>query len=621
MQPPAFLLSVHHDGSARYVSNPYPALDETVTLRVRTGKDAPIRAILMRTVPDGEQHFTQLKVVSQDQACQWWQVELSVAMPVVSYRFVLVTDQGPWTYNAAGLHPFQPTDYNDFRLVADYAAPRWANTSVFYQIFPDRFADGDPSNNLQPGEQVAGNYAAEARAWDEPPSRTNGSFQFYGGDLPGIVQRLPYLQDLGINALYLNPIFRAPSVHKYDVSDFEQVDPHFGGNTALAALRQALNVHGMRLMLDIVPNHCGVTHPWFQDALADPNSEWGDCFIFTRHPDYVSWLGVPTLPKLNYRSQALREYMYAGQDSIFRRWLRPPYSIDGWRVDVANMLGQYRATRLNADVTRGIRAAVKAENTEAYLLAENFFDATGQLQGDQYDANMNYRGFTVPVWEWLNEQRIRHPSITEEFLMPTRLSTYGLTHAWQTFRAPIPWVIMLQQFTLIDSHDTARIRSLVGGNERLHRLAAVLQFTYPGIPCIFYGDEVGLEGSDATSARRTMPWNEAEWDHHLRAFYRQLISLRRSSSALATGGFQMLYGDEDTIAFLRDAEDEQLVVVGYRGEQERSAGSLPVAHGAIADGTHCRELLTGVEAVVQDGHLPLPAMLQGPAIWHMTNVT
>ena len=617
MHPPAFLDAVHHDSSARYVSNPYPALGETITLRVRAAPDAPIRAILMRTVPDGEQHFTRLESVSRDNACQWWQVQLEVSMPVVTYRFVLVTDHGPWIYNGAGLHPYQPTDYHDFRLVADYAAPVWATSSVFYQIFPDRFADGDSGNNPRAAEWVYRDQAVEARDWDEPPGRANPSLEFYGGDLPGIVQRLPYLQDLGINALYLNPIFHAPSVHKYDVTDFEQVDPHFGGNMALAALRRALSERGMRLILDIVPNHCGVTHPWFQAALADPHSESSDHFIFTQHPDYVSWLGVPTLPKLNYQSRKLREYMYAGANSIFRRWLRPPYSIDGWRVDVANMLGQYRATRLNADVARGIRAAVKQENAEAYLLAENFFDATGQLQGDQYDANMNYRGFTVPLWEWLTEQRIRHPSITEEFMMPTRLSTAGLTQAWQTFRAPLPWVIALQQFTLIDSHDTARIRSLVGGNDRLHRLAAVLQFTYPGIPCVLYGDEIGLAGADATAARRAMPWDEAQWDRDLQAFYRRLIALRRSSGALATGGFQLLHTDDDTVAFLRDAADEQLIVVGYRGEAERPAGLLPVAHGAIADGTRCMELLSGAEAIVQDGHLPLPPMPQGAAIWRI----
>jgi alpha-glucosidase len=526
-----------------------------------------------------------------------------------------VTEHGPWSYNGAGLHPYQPTDYNDFRLIADYSAPSWSSTSVFYQIFPDRFADGDPANNPHTGAWVYRGHRVEARAWNERPGRSNPSLEFYGGDLKGIEQRLPYLQDLGVNVLYLNPVFRAPSVHKYDVTDFEQVDPHFGGNAALASLRQALSAGGMRLILDIVPNHCGVEHPFFQAALADPHGEQSDHFIFPRHPEYVSWLGVPTLPKLNYRSHRLRAYMYAGPDSIFRRWLRPPYSIDGWRVDVANMLGQYRETRLNAEVTQGIRAAVKEENPEAYLLAENFFDATGQLQGDQYDANMNYRGFTVPLWEWLNEQRIRHPSITEEFLMPTRLSTYGLVQAWQAFRAPIPWVIALQQFALIDSHDTARIRSLVGGNNRLYRLAAVLQFTYPGIPCVFYGDEIGLEGSDATTARRTMPWNAEQWDHDLQSFYRRMIALRRSSAALATGGFQMLHADDDTVAFLRDTDDEQLIVVGYRGEQERGAGLLPVAHGAIPDGTRLEEVLTGVEAVVVDGHLPLPAMSQGPAIW------
>lgn len=613
--PPDLLHSVHHDGSARYVSNPYPRLGEVVTLRVRAAPAAPIRAILMRTVPDGEQHFTRLTLAAQETACHWYSVQLEVTMPLVNYRFVLVTPQGMWSYNGTGLHAFQPTDYDDFRLIADYSAPHWATQSVFYQIFPDRFADGDPGTNPRTGAPAYADHVVEAREWHEPPGHIHPSYEFYGGDLPGITQRLPYLQALGINALYLNPIFTAPSVHKYDVADFEQVDPHFGGNQALAELRQALSARDMRLMLDIVPNHCGANHPWFQAALADPHSDQSDHFIFTAHPEYVSWLGVHTLPKLNYNSQALREYMYAGPNSIFRRWLRPPYSIDGWRVDVANMLGNYRADRLNAEVTHGIRTAVKAENPAAYLLSENFFDASGQLQGNQYDANMNYRGFTVPLWEWLNQQRLRHPSITEELIPSTRLSTEGLTQAWQAFRAPIPWVIALQQFALIDSHDTARIRSMVGGNDRLHRLAAVLQFTYPGIPCVLYGDEIGLEGRDATSTRCTMPWDEAAWNHDLLAFYQQIIALRRTSAALAIGGFQLLYTDDDTLAFQRDTNEEVIVVVGYRGQAERPAGRLPVAHATIADGTYFTELLSGVAAVVEAGTLPLPAMQQGPALW------
>jgi alpha-glucosidase len=616
MHLPPYLRSIHHDGSARYVSNSYPRLGETVTLRLRTAPDAPIRQILLRTLPDGEQAFAALTPQPPDAAHRWWTVPLVVSMPTMAYRFVLLTDDGLWTYNGTGLHEYTPTDYHDFRLLADYDPPRWVERSVFYQIFPDRFADGDPANNVKTGEWVYRDCPVQARGWDEPPGQGNPSLEFYGGDLQGIGERLPYLEELGVNALYLNPIFTAPSVHRYDVSDYTTVDPHLGGNAALADLRRATRERDMRIMLDIVPNHCGVEHPWFQEAHANRESAWSDHFIFHEHPhDYASWLNVKTLPKLDYRSAALRDAMYAAPDSVFRHWLRPPYSIDGWRVDVANMLGQHGATQIGDEVARGIRSAVKAENPDAYLISENFFDATGQLQGDQYDGNMNYRGFTVPLWDWLNEQRQRHAAFGAETNLGVALSTGGMASAWAAFRAPVPWAIVRQQFTLIDSHDTARIRSLVGGNDALHRLAAVLQFTYPGVPCVYYGDEIGLEAAEANAARQTMPWDEARWDHDLRRFYQRLIALRRTSPALIDGGFHLLHTDGDTIAFMRDTDEQQIVVVGYRGSKTRSAQQLPAAHAALADGTLFRELFSGEQATVRDGALPLPPMEQGAAIW------
>ncbi|HUS16703.1 MAG TPA: alpha-amylase family glycosyl hydrolase [Chloroflexia bacterium] len=615
MTPPSMLTSVHHDGSRLYVSNPCPRFGETVQLRVRLDAAVPVRTIALRTLPDGEQHWTPMTISTQDAGCQWWDVELSVTMPLVTYRFVLHTDVGVWTLNGTGLHAHTPTDHDDFRLIADYEPSAWVRGSVFYQIFPDRFADGDPTSNVQTGEWHYRGKPVVARAWDTLPSHEHASLEFYGGDLAGIQQRLSYLTDLGVNALYLTPIFRAPSVHRYDVTDFEEVDAHLGGNAALVALRGALDAQQMRLLLDIVPNHCGVAHPWFVEAQADPTSPYREYFIWTSGPDeYVGWLGVRTLPKLNYRSAALREYMYAGPQSIFRRWMRLPFAIDGWRVDVANMIGQYRQTRLGGEVTRGIRAAVKAENPQAYLIGENFFDATEQLQGDQYDGNMNYRGFTVPLWEWLYPQPLPAAGFGNGVLRE-RLTTADLVATWAAFRAPIPYTIALQQFNLVDSHDTARIHTLAGGRRGLHQLAAAIQLTYPGVPCIYYGDEVGLAAADSIEARRTMPWDEAGWDHALRVDYQHLIALRRSSPALAEGGFQVLHIGPDTLAYLRDAGSERVILVAYRGEAERAAESLPVADGAIPDGTRFREVLTGAEARVSGGCLPLPAMQQGVFVW------
>ncbi len=355
--------SVHHDGSPRYVVTRKDSSGTGVTLRLRAGLDAPIEHVFLRTYPDGEQDLAPMRLVSMDAIDRWWEVEYRLSMPSTNYRFFLITSEGGWWLTAAGMVRHNPTDATDFKILARHHSPSWLQGSVFYQIFPDRFADGDPSNNVRSAEYLRYGKPVVARSWGERPNPKTGGTEFFGGDLQGIVQHLDYLEELGVSALYLTPIFTAPSNHKYDVADYKQVDPHFGGDAALLALRQVLDERGMRLMLDIVPNHCGVTHPWFLAAQADPTAQTAEFFTFHRRPDdYESWLGVRSLPKLNYRSERLREVMYAGQDSIMRYWLRPPFRADGWRIDVANMLARQGESQLGHKIGRGIRRAVKAES-------------------------------------------------------------------------------------------------------------------------------------------------------------------------------------------------------------------------------------------------------------------
>lgn len=609
------LAAIHHDGSSRYLSEPQPQLGATVELRLRVPCAAPITEIFVRTEPDGEEWFQPLTPGATAADAQWWTTALRITMPVTHYRFLIIAEDGLWWYTAAGLVPHQPTDYNDFRLLADYTAPSWVADAVFYQIFPDRFADGDPASNVRSGEWECGGHVVQARAWDETPGASNPSYEFYGGDLPGIVERLPYLTDLGVNALYLTPIFTAPSVHRYDVADYTEVDPHLGGTAALVSLREALRASAMRLVLDIVPNHCGSTHAWFSAALADPQAASAAFFRFNEHPhSYESWLGVRSLPKLNYRSAALRDAMYGAPDSAMRRWLQPPYNIDGWRVDVANMLGRSGADQLNLEIIREMRAALKADNPDSYLISENFFDATAQLQGDGWDANMNYSGFTKPVWHWLGHQVV--PDSTQpgrRRVSAHRFATEALAQTWNAFRAPVPWQISRQQFNILSSHDTPRLRTIVGDTAR-QRVAAALQFCYPGVPCIYYGDEIGLEGDSATLARATMPWDQRRWDHDLRSFYQALIALRRSSPALQHGGFEIVLAEEDTLAFLRDAPEEQVIVVARRSATMQPP-LLALAERGIADGRVFTELFSGTSATVAQGQLALPAQGLTATIW------
>jgi len=484
---------------------------------------------------------------------------------------------------------------------------------VFYQIFPDRFFDGDPGNNVRPGQYSYAGAPSLASPWGQPPHPAwpQSMVEFFGGDLQGIERKLDYIAGLGVDALYLNPIFTAISNHRYDVTDYFSVDPHLGGDQALVALRQATRSAGIRLVLDVVPNHCGVMHPWFQEARRDSHASTADYFTFHKHPDdYEAWLGVRSLPKLNYRSQGLRDVMYGPGDSVFRHWLRPPFAIDGWRLDVANMLARQGADQLGLEVGSQIRQAVKAENPDAYLLGENFFDASEQLQGDLWDAAMNYSGFYRPLLHWLTGFKITWHGRPVYRDAADPWPTRALLDSWQAHRATIPWAIARQQFNLLGSHDTPRFLELLDGDLARLRLAVGLLMTYPGTPCVYYGNEIGLVGD----TRACMPWDPAAWDHELREFHQQLIHLRRSSPALIAGGFQELLATEDTLAFLRDAEVEQIIVVARRNPVQ-SAVELDAVAAGLPDGLRLHEVLSRQVAIVTHGHLHLPPMPVGIAIW------
>ncbi|MBI5965993.1 MAG: maltodextrin glucosidase [Chloroflexi bacterium] len=620
---PTYLSSIHHDGSRRYVKSPSADLQlgDEINIRLRSATDAPIERILLRTCPDGEQFFAEMKIEETSSACTWWQATLHLAMPMTSYRFLLFTSDGIWWYNGSGPHRYVPTDAEDFRLLADYVSPSWLRDSVFYQIFPDRFADGEPASNVREGEFEYQGIKSRARNWGEAQSNwPEAMVEFYGGDLPGVEQHLDYLTDLGVNAIYLNPIFTAYSNHRYDVIDYFNVDPHLGGDSALISLRRATAERGMRFILDIVPNHSGVEHPWFKAALQDANSPTADYFTFHQHPDqYESWLGVRSLPKLNYRSKNLRETIYSGVDSVFRHWLKPPYSVDGWRVDVANMLARHGKDQLEAEVWAGIRQAVKEENPSAYLLGENFFDGSSQLQGDHLDASMNYFGFSNPVGFWLNHFEVNQHAEPRNVRSSVPWPTQALVDSWQASRASIPWQIARQQFNLLGSHDTPRIINILNHDHAKNRLAVAFLMTYVGVPCIYYGDEIGMSGRDALEARNCMVWDSTQWDSGLRAFYQTLIKLRRTSPALIDGGFQVLLAEENVLAYLRDTDEEQIIVIGNRGSVEYPAGLLPVRLGAISDGTTFRELFSGQTSTVINGNLPLPTLPAGVQIWRTSS--
>ena len=438
---------------------------------------------------------------------------------------------------------------------------------VFYQIFPDRFARSSSRDAEQ--DKVYYHHAAGQeivlRDWDEPVTAQAGGSTFYGGDLDGISEKLPYLKKLGVTALYLNPVFTAPSVHKYDTEDYRHVDPQFGGDQALMRLRQKTQQQGMRLVLDGVFNHSGDSHTWFDryqrgsgGACHNPESPWRDWYSFSPDGVALDWLGYASLPKLDYQSESLVNEIYRGEDSIVRHWLKAPWNMDGWRLDVVHMLGEAGGARNNLKHVAGIVQAAKETQPEAYVFGEHFGDARQWLQADAEDAAMNYRGFTFPLWGFLANTDISYD--------PQQIDAQTCMAWMENYRAGLSHQQQLRMFNQLDSHDTARFKSLLGNDVARLPLAVVWLFSWPGVPCIYYGDEVGLDGDNDPFCRKTFPWQAEKQDVTLLALYQRMAKLRHSIPALRYGGCQVVYAEDNVVVFLRVYQQQRVLVAINRGE-------------------------------------------------------
>ena len=526
--------------------------DLQVLVRVKLPVDVALESAYIRSEPDNEEHLSPMQLVSKDTIWQIWEgvLKLDTSHEVTLYAFKFLSNQQYWLSEAGVTHYFPERDTH-YRYNLHYQAATWVWSQVFYQIFPERFCDGDASNNVKAGEYLYQGKPVVAKTWDELPERKQGPREFYGGDLEGIQQRLDYLQDLGVTALYLNPIFTSPSSHKYDTIDYDHVDPHFGGDEAFTKLCGELKQRNMRLILDAVVNHTSERHPWFDrygehetlGAYQSKESASRGFYIFeSDDPEsYVGWYNVKTLPVLDFSNPELQARVYKNKDSILRKWLRPPYSIDGWRFDVIHMLGEGPGAKNNHLYARAFRQTLREENSEAYMLGEHFFEASKWLQGDQEDGAMNYYGFTRPLREFLSGVDFRGHKIN--------IDASDLDDLWQRARVKIPFVVQLSQFNLLGSHDVARVLTVLNGDTALLKIAITALFTYIGVPCVYYGDEIGLEGGEDPDCRRTFPWDERLWNHDLRQHYHWLIQLRKSEKVLQEGAFLMLYAKGDVYAY------------------------------------------------------------------------
>jgi alpha-glucosidase len=593
----------HHDGSELYVPERRPAPGSSVTVRVRVPHAHRASQVVLRSVRDGEPALVPAEVEREDDRETWWSADLLLHNPVTRYRFFLQGAPGtPVPYgwlNATGLHGRDVPDAADFVLSTYPSAPAWVDDCVVYQVFPDRFARSSAAPPVD-ADGVAPDWAQPA-AWDDPvlPRDRDGrrvGHQWFGGDLDGVVEHLDHLIDLGVTCLYLTPVFPGRSNHRYDASSFDRVDPALGGTQALVRLTAAAHARGLRVVGDLTTNHTGAGHEWFAAAQADPHAPTAAFYRFGEHPhDYVSWLGVPSLPKLDHSSPALRDALYRGRGSVVGRWLHDPVALDGWRIDVANMTGRYADVDDAGSVARDLRATMAEAEQETgrptWLLAEHGHDAGADLAGDGWHGTMNYTGFTRPVWTWLRPSPA--PPATSDadrvtFLgLPVevpRLPGRATARTMDDFRSGMPWRAWQASSTQLGSHDTARIRTVLGGGEGypadggpsgrahagspaadrardLHHVALALLMTLPGVPTVFAGDEIGLTGVNGEHARTPFPWHRPDdWDHDTLAAYRTWIRLRREHVALRRGGFRWVAVQDDALTFVREHLEESVLV-------------------------------------------------------------
>ncbi|MFX0538880.1 glycoside hydrolase family 13 protein [Ornithinimicrobium sp. Y1847] len=575
----------HHDGSPLYCSPSRPVLGDEVTVRLRipTDESVTVQSVHVRYLVDHEPRFVAAKVVSESEAETWWAATIQVANSVTNYRFILEGADGNYVWvNGTGSHARDVPDASDFRLVSK-SAPDWVADAVVYQIFPDRFSRSDAAD------------ARDLPAWAIPADWDDDvqtvmpgvAAQLYGGDLDGVIERLAYLEGLGVNVLYLTPFFPGESNHRYDAETFGAVDPLLGGDAAMVRLAEAAHERGMRVMGDFTTNHTGVTHEWFQAAISSPDHPSRDHYYFGPEHEplgYATWLGVPTLPKLNYASDDLRQRIFEGDGSVVERWLRPPFNLDGWRIDVANMSGRFGEWDHYNDVQRLVRESATRANADALVVAEHCHDLARDVDGTGWHGAMNYSAFTRPVWTWLRSTETA-PNFLGSPLMVPRRGGVAVVETMQDFIAQVPWEVTRSSWNLLGSHDTTRITTLTGEDQQLVEVAAGLLFTMPGTPMMTYGDEVGMLGEWGEDGRRPMPWSETNEANPYFQAYTRLIHARRGSTALREGGLRWVLATEDAIVFVREHPDESVLV--HLSRQAHDPISIPCsAFPGVLDGSN-----------------------------------
>lgn len=613
------------DQGPMYDSAPEPTTSQSVTLTLRTCKgDITSANIKYYDTANSAFHWVAMHWTSNDPTgtFDYWRGTVPASSSEKYYRFQINDGSATAWLNAAGIYSSEPSS-GDFFIIPGFKTPDWMKNGVMYQIFPDRFYDGDTSNDVTNGEYTYAGCATEKHAWGTSVDATVGgcnSEVFFGGDLAGIDRKLSYIKGtLGADIVYINPIFRSPTNHKYDTQNYYAVDPAFGSSAALEKLLSDVhsNSNGPEgyVILDGVFNHSGDSNCWFGRNLYDSitcsppgayqsqSSPYYGYYTFQTWPgSYSTFFGITSMPKLDYGTSGspVRNQIYGTTSSVMQTYLSTPYDIDGWRLDAAQYLdsgGNNGSDTINHQIMQEMRAAVLAIHPNAEILGEYWGDASAWLDdGKEWDGAMNYNGFTNPVSEWICgvDENGNSSSINESTLDSWLLGT----------RADLPVDVQETMTNELGTHDTERFATRCGADIWKTYLGLIFQFTYVGTPGIYYGDEYGMQGGADPDNRRTFDWSQATTGNAAVALTQKLISIRNEYPQLRTGSYMTLLVDTTNhiYAFGRfDANHRIAVVLNDTANTE--SVTIPAWQLSMTNGSSVTDLLTGDTYRVSGGNL------------------
>lgn len=565
--------SIYSDGTEGYISNPSPVLGEEITIRLSLLSGAPVSDVLLWRIVNGAETYIPMEREKSCGGLDYYCAKTTLNEPILKYHFVLVTEDAAFFYTQEGVQTTVPDYRHDFVIRTDYVKPDWVDGAVFYQIFPERFCNGDPSNDVKDGEyEYFGRKCIKMPSWNMAPLPVEESWgmDFFGGDLKGVKDKIPYLKELGVNVIYLNPIFTAYSTHKYDCIDYFHVDPHFGGDEALAELSEELHKNDMKLILDISVNHTGSEHEWTRTKR--------EFYFKDEDGGLKGWAGVKSLPFMDYRNEELRNLIYRREDSALRKWLRPPYNIDGWRFDVADVLGKNDDVQVADEVWKEICEAIRQEKRDAFIIGEHWGDCFEYLQGDLWNTPMNYYGYGRVIRQFAGLPDLflqRNETIMKAKYVMTAEDVVKRSDDHYTC---LPQAVADCQMNLFDSHDASRVHNYEEITDEKYRGVVLSYLLFTGIPCVYYGDELGIDGHTISDAgcRYPMPWDKAtDKDNERYGLYKRMIELRRTVPAFAKGGRKVLLSDGRILAIARFLGGERYLGIISMEDVEREV-TVPV---------------------------------------------